>query len=244
MSLYIIIQARMTSTRLPKKVALPLAGMRVLEVLLTRLSEYRDNIIVATTDCGAEEPILEMADKCGVKSFRGSEDDVLSRYYHSALHYGAKSGDTIVRITSDCPLHSADIIKNCLHRYESIDVDYLCSDIHHSYPRGFDTEIFSFDLLQESYQNAKEEYEREHVTPYLKSKDGIRIEFCRGGGDNSEYRLTLDTTQDYEVIDTIYKHFDNRVDISYDEIIEYLNQNPKIAQKNRDVKQKSYTSKS
>jgi spore coat polysaccharide biosynthesis protein SpsF len=234
----------MTSTRLPKKVALPLANMKVLEVLLTRLQKYKDNIIIATTDCGKETPIIQMADKCGVKSFRGSESNVLDRYYLSACEYGAKSGDTIIRITSDCPFHSSDIIDNCLNKYNSSDIDYLYADIHNAYPRGFDTEIFSFDLLQESYTNATQEYEKEHVTPYLKSKEGIKIDACSMGGNNSHYRLTLDTMQDYEVIKDIYEYFDNRVDITYDEIIEYLDKNPQIAKKNQDVEQKSYISKS
>jgi spore coat polysaccharide biosynthesis protein SpsF len=231
----------MTSTRLPKKVALDLAGMRVLEVLLSRLGEYKDNIIIATTDCGNEGPIVEMADGMGIKSFRGSEHDVLARYYLAACEYGAKEGDTIVRITSDCPFHNSSILKGCIDKYNESKCDYLYCDIHKSYPRGFDTEVFSFDLLKEAYENAAECFQREHVTPYIKKKENLKAAKYTHKDNNSSYRLTLDTKEDYEVIKSIYEGFGNRVNITYAEIIDYLKHNPKIAEINSDVKQKSHT---
>lgn len=241
MGLFIIIQARMTSTRLPKKVALPLANKKVLEVLLTRLAKYKDNIIIATTNTGDEAPIVDMANNMGVKYYRGDEANVLQRYYLSAIEYGAKSGDTIVRITSDCPLYSTDILDKCIEKYNNTNTDYLYADIHHSFPRGFDTEVFSFDLLQEAYQNATKEFEKEHVTPYIKTKENIKISSYNDNENNAHYRLTLDTKEDLEVITKIYEILDNRLDITYQEIITTLKQNPQIAKINENVEQKSYT---
>jgi spore coat polysaccharide biosynthesis protein SpsF len=244
MATYIIIQARMTSTRLPRKICMPLAGKRVLEVLLQRLKEYKDSIIIATTDNGTEEPIVNIAQDNGIKYYRGSEDNVLQRYYLSAKEYGAVSGDTIVRITSDCPLYSVDILKGCLAKYNSEKIDYLYADIHNSFPRGFDTEVFSFDLLEKAYNEATEDFEKEHVTPYIKSLENITISSYNDIEDNSHYRLTLDTVQDYEAIGEVYKKLNNNINATYKQIIDVVRQNPYIKEINSEIEQKSYTSKS
>ncbi len=238
--LLIIIQARMTSTRLPKKVLLPLCGKTVLEVMLSRLERWKDNIIIATTDDGSEGPIVELCKKIGLKYYRGSRDNVLSRYYESALEYGATDHDTIVRLTSDCPLIDSEILQKTVSMYLDGNYDYVSNRINKTFPVGLDVEVFNFNILEESYKNANLNYEKEHVTPYMymRQKEKYKIGSYESNKDYSKYRLTLDEEDDYLAIKEIYKKFDNRVDFSYDELINTLESHPYIYQINRHVSQK------
>ena len=165
-----IIQARMGSTRLPEKVMKNLQGKTVLEHVIERVKQSKliDEIIIATTTHERDAVIEAEALRCGVKSFRGSEDDVLSRYYYAAKENNI---DVVVRITSDCPLIDPEIIDNIVIFYENNNYDIVTnagSDVaNRTYPRGLDVEIFSFDILENAYNNASEKYQREHVTPYI-----------------------------------------------------------------------------
>ena len=238
--LFIIIQARMTSTRLPKKVLLPLCEATVLEVMLKRLERWKDNIIIATTDDGSETPIVDLCRKIEIRYFKGSRDNVLSRYYNTAVKHGAKNNDTIVRLTSDCPLIDPEILKKTLDLYLDGDYDYVSNRINKTFPVGLDVEIFNFNALEESYINARLEYEKEHVTPYmyLTQKEKFKIGSYEDRNDYSKYRLTLDEEDDYLAIKEVYKKLNNRTDFSYDELINILESNPYIYQINNHVSQK------
>ena len=238
---HLIIQARMTSTRLPGKVMLPLCGKTVLEIMFERLNKYRNNIIIATTNDGSELPIINLCKSQGIKFFQGSVDNVLERYYFCALSHQIKMDDIVVRITSDCPLIDVGLVDKCIMMYRMNKYDYVSNRLNRTVPIGMDVEVFSMQLLNEVYSNANEEFEKEHVTPYIyiSKKDDYKLGSCEEGNNNSKYRLTLDEHCDYEVIKEVYRKFDWKTDFNYNELIEVLNSNPYITELNCNVSQKT-----
>ncbi|TFD95795.1 cytidylyltransferase domain-containing protein [Jeotgalibacillus sp. R-1-5s-1] len=207
MKITAIIQTRMGSTRLPGKVLKKLGDKTVLAHVIERVSQSTevDDIIIATTENPEDHQVVDEALKAGVKVFRGSESDVLSRYYYAAKQ---NNTDVVVRITSDCPLIDPNIIDEMIKLYinESYDiVTNAGSDIsQRTYPRGLDAEIFSFGELKNAFSYAKEPYQLEHVTPYL-YENSNNIYIYKHPYDYSMYRWTLDTNEDFNLITEIYK---------------------------------------
>ncbi len=238
--LYIIIQARMTSTRLPGKIMLPLCGKPVLQVMLERLKDFHSSIIIATTNDGTEQPIVDLCETLGIRVFQGDRNNVLERYYQAATFYGATDKDIVVRQTSDCPLIDPDITQHTITYYQLNDFDYVSASTGAGFPRGMDTEVFSYALLKEAWQNATESYEKEHVTPYLYRTIRTRLKFgqYKNSADHSRYRLTLDEQSDYQLIREIYRKLDCQTDFTYDDMIRVLQQNPYISEINASVEQK------
>lgn len=197
----------MGSTRLPGKVMLDLCGKPVIWHVIDRLrrSKMINNIVVATTDLPEDTQIYEVVRSWGVNVFRGSSDNVLSRYYHAAKAYPC---DTVIRVTSDCPLIDPGICDKIISFYHSHTYLYVSNSgadmKNRTYPRGLDCEVFSFDLLEEARNNATEPYEREHVTPYMYWKNES-VHYYKNEVDYSHLRWTLDTPEDYELISYIYK---------------------------------------
>ncbi len=234
---FIIIQARMTSTRLAGKVMLPLCGKSVLEIMLDRLERFKDNLIIATTNDGSEAPIVALCKDLHVKYYRGDMDNVLERYYEAATHFSAKAGDTIVRCTSDCPMIDPDIIKATIARQREMPHAYVSVDVTHSYPRGMDAEAFDFALLQSAYEHANDPYELEHVTPYIRSLDISKI-VLNATHNDSAFRLTLDTPEDYEVISKLYEILGCDTRFDYDVLRAALYAHPDITALNAHIEQK------
>ena len=204
-----IIQARMGSTRLPGKVMLDLCGKTVLERVVERVRKVKniDEIVIATTTKKDDDIIVNKALKCNVKIFRGSEDDVLSRYYFAAKKYNA---DVIVRITSDCPLIDPAVTESVIDYYlkNVYKFDYVSNTLERTYPRGLDTEVFSFKSLEKAFAEAILERDREHVTTYIwKNPNIFRLGNHKNAKDYSYLRWTLDTSEDYELIKRIYNYF-------------------------------------
>ncbi len=203
------------------------------------LTKEIDDIVIATTVQEDDNFIVEEARKLGVKFFRGSEEDVLSRYYYAAKE---NNGDIVVRITSDCPLIDPNIIDLAINEYERTQCDILTNVPNNgeklTYPRGMDVEIFSMKLLEDAFFNAEKKYEREHVTPYL-YKNKNNVYYMRSPKDYSKYRLTLDTQEDLEVIIRIIDNIgDDNNDFNLNDIADYLEKNPNIKKINEEVKQK------
>ncbi len=238
--LFIIIQARMTSSRLPGKVMLPLCGKPVLQVMLERLERFKDNIIIATTDDGTEQPIVALCQQLQIKFFQGDTDNVLQRYYRAAQKYHASDDDVIVRLTSDCPLIDPLITSATIDYYLEHHLDYASAGMTSGFPRGMDTEVFSFALLSEAYHHAVHAYEREHVTPYMHTNCADKLSFgqFKNSHEHSQYRLTLDEQADYQAITQLYNKLGCRTDFHYDEMIAILQDNPYIYQLNAFVEQK------
>lgn len=204
MTTAIIVQARMGSTRLPGKIMKKVLDKPLLEYQLERLLRVKqaDQVIIATTDNGEEQPIVELCQRMGVPYFRGSEEDVLARYYGAAIKYGA---DVIVRITSDCPLIDPAVVDKVIGFYlaHKEEYDYVSNTFPElTYPRGMDTEVFSYKVLKEAYEEAKDQPEREHVTIFIKRRpERYRIKNLPYGKDYSHYRWTVDTPEDFALIE-------------------------------------------
>ena len=200
-----IIQARTGSTRLPQKVLLPILGKPMLQHQIERLKHAKtiDTLIVATTDAAADDRVENLAQLLNVECFRGSENDVLDRYYKAAKNGGA---DIIVRITGDCPLHDPKIVDEVVMHFEKSGVDYLVQP--QNYPEGFDTEICRFAALERAWKEAQLPSEREHVMPYIRNhpelfkvEKGWRV----GKDDNSSIHGSVDTERDFLFVSTIYE---------------------------------------
>jgi len=220
---------------------LPLCNKSVLEVMLQRLQCFKKDIIVATTDDGSETPIVGLCKRLGIRYHRGDTEDVLGRYYEAGVKYGAEDEDTIVRLTSDCPLIDAQIVQQCIEKFRDEKVDYLSNvGKQRTFPRGLDCEVFNFSTLQEAFFRAKTPYEREHVTPFIHTthKEEFAISHLKDVHDNSKYRLTLDEPKDYEAITKLYTLLKCKVSFDYVELLSVLKNNPSIYEINKDVAQK------
>ncbi len=234
--IFVIIQARVNSSRLKGKVLLPLCKKNVLEIIFERLRDFKKNIIVATTENKEDDKIVEICKKNSIKYYRGEEKDVLKRYFEAALHFNAKEGDIIARITSDCPVIDQNILKEAINLYSVYNCDYVSNTIIRTYPRGLDVEVFGFETLKEAHIKAKEGHQREHVTPWIiqNKKTAPLID----DKDNSNYRLTLDEEDDYLAIKELYSVLNCRTDFNYKTLIKTLKLFPYIEQINKNVKQR------
>jgi spore coat polysaccharide biosynthesis protein SpsF len=234
-----IIQARMGSSRLPGKVLMDLCGASVLDRVVSRLGRSQEitQIVVATTSAPADDAIVRECDRLQALCFRGSEDDVLGRYYECARAYPANA---IVRITSDCPLIDPNLVDETIRMFRSEHADYASNVIPRTYPRGLDTEVFTCDALERAGREAREPYEREHVTPYFyQHPETFRLASVSGAVDYSHYRWTLDTREDLELLRAIYSRFEGRDDFSWQDVIALMKREAQLAELNSQVLQKS-----
>lgn len=234
----VISQARMTSSRLPGKVLLEIAGKPLIQYQLERISRTGLDLVVATTDLKTDDRLCEFLEHYGVPVFRGSEQNVLSRYYHCAKQHQAQ---IIVRVTSDCPLVDGQIIKQAIDQYQAFANPrlYLSNVVKRSFPRGFDFEVFSFEMLEAAYLNAKSQSDLEHVTPYIRANiprlfANFDVLFS---SDKSHFRITVDEPRDFELMKILIERFHCNL-LSADRIIEILEQNQELALINQEVVQK------
>ncbi len=238
-----IIQARMGSTRLPAKVMMKLCGKTVLEHVINRVKKANeiDEIVIATTTLEIDNVIVDEAVRCGAKYYRGSEDDVLSRYYEAAKENNA---DIVVRITSDCPLIDPAVVDNIVKYYKNSDYDIVTNagiDLtQRTYPRGLDTEVFSFDMLKKVHTKATDKRQREHVTPYI-YENSSNIYYYKNAVDYSKFRWTLDTPEDFELISSVYDELYciNNVFL-FEDILAFFQRKPGLSKINEHIEQKSY----
>lgn len=233
-----IIQARMGSTRLPGKVMKMLGDRTVLGHVITRCKAILsiDQIIVATTVEEEDVKICEEALRYGVAVYRGSKDHVLSRYYEAAKQANA---DAVVRITSDCPLLDPLISDKVIQCFLNHDYDYVSSGLSGTFPRGLDTEVFSFNSLEQTFEQATKEYEFEHVTPYIyQHQEQFKVHAFTNKLDQSKYRLTLDTDEDWRLISRIYDELYHGSVFYWEDIRELLEKKPELIKINSSVHQK------
>jgi spore coat polysaccharide biosynthesis protein SpsF len=234
-----IVQARMGSTRLPGKVLIDLGGQTVLARVVRRLrrSVLLDDVMVATTHSAGDDAIVSECQRLSVSCFRGSEDDVLDRYFQATQVCQA---GVLVRITSDCPLIDPELVDETIRVFHEQRADYVNNTGAHTYPRGLDTEVFSRAALERAWTEARKSYEREHVTPYFyEHSELFRVASADGPIDFGRYRWTLDTPEDLELIRAIYQRFANRDDFTWRQVIAVMEQEPELAQLNSHVLQKS-----
>ncbi len=235
-----IIQARIGSTRLPGKVMVDLSGkpMLIRDIERIQKSKLLDDIVIATTIKPADNEIVALCEKMNWNYYRGSEEDVLDRYYNAAKENRAKN---VVRITSDCPLIEPTIIDQIIKKFLELEsyVDYVSNVFPiRTYPRGLDTEMLSFNCLERCWREDSNPLYREHVTQYIqKNPQFFRINEIRNDKDLSFMRWTVDTSEDLEFVRKIYKHF-GESNFSWTDILEFLRKNPALMDINRHIQQK------
>ncbi|MEX1027535.1 MAG: glycosyltransferase family protein [Candidatus Paceibacterota bacterium] len=239
----VIIQARVGSTRLPRKVLLDLGGQSVLSRVIERMQHCRhvDQVVVATTDHALDDAIVEEAHRCQTTVVRGSEADVLDRYYQAAVHVGATD---VIRITADCPLIDPILIDRLIQQFHGrraagTPLDYL-SNVHpRTFPRGLDAELFTTDALRTAHREAVATFEREHVTPFFfLNPDRFRMDNHAQQVDHSALRWTLDEPADLEFFQAVFRFFSKEQFISTEQVLALLEKHPEIACLNAHIEQK------
>lgn len=234
-----IIQARMGSSRLPGKVLLELGGKTVLSRVVSRLRCARsiDEIWVATTVSSQDDVIVAHCDRLGIDCFRGSEKNVLDRYYQCAR---ACFASTAARITSDCPLIDPELVDDAIEHFCAGVYDYASNGLVPTYPRGLDVEIFTMSALHRAWQGATKPHQREHVTPFFYENPQLfRLLSLTADQDYSRYRWTLDTADDLALLRQIYSRFDNQDAFGWRDVLDLMKREPQLAHLNGHVIQKA-----
>jgi spore coat polysaccharide biosynthesis protein SpsF len=235
-----IVQARMGSTRLPGKVLKDIAGQPMLACVIERMrrAQTLDEIVVATTELAADDIIAQLCCERGWPCFRGSESDVLDRYYRTALQFGA---ELVVRVTSDCPLIDPEIIDQHVIRMEErwAEVDFVTNMARQTYPLGLAVEALPLDVLARMKRMSTTAELREHVTTlaYVEP-DWFRIEHVLHRVDLSHLRWTVDTLEDLALVRLIFQHFGHDY-FSWEQVLPLLETHPEWMEINRTVSQKA-----
>ena len=227
-----VIQARKASRRLANKILKKLpygSGITVLGQVIRRLklSKKLNSIIIATTLEKEDIEIVKIAKNEAVKFFRGSTEDVLSRSYLAAKENNL---DIIVRITSDCPCIDPEIVDLVIEKHLQTKADYTSNRLERRYPVGFDTEVINFHILENAYENAKDDYDREHVTPYIcKKPDKFTIAQVKSPPElyAPDVRITIDTEEDYVLLCAIFDYlYPKNQCFTYYDIMNLLKEKP------------------
>ena len=229
-----IIQARMGSSRLPGKVLMKSDnGTPLLYHVINQLRHCSKvkNLVIATTTNQEDDEIEKFADNNSVNVFRGSEKDVLDRYFQCAKKY---SFSTIVRITSDCPLIDPQIVDKVIERFFSGNYDYATNTLIRTFPIGTDAEVFSFSALETAWKNAQLPSEREHVTPHLRNKGNFKTINVENDTNISNLRLTVDRIEDFELINEILNNLSINP-IHLENILELFSRKPELIEINKHI---------
>jgi spore coat polysaccharide biosynthesis protein SpsF len=202
-----------------------------------RYSGFLTEIVVVTSTKIQDNQIVDYCRASDVAVFRGSEADVLDRYYWAAKEYKAEN---VVRITADCPFIDSEIIDTVIGAFDSAEVDYASNTLERTFPRGLDVEVFSFAALSKAQDMAKEDYQRTHVTPFIyEHPDLFQLHSIVAPVNHTQYRLTVDQIEDLEFARVLYERLDNHNTFSWLDVISILELEPELAAINRDVKQRS-----
>lgn len=227
-----IIQARMGSTRFPEKILKNLNDKTVLEHIVKRAQDSEADIcIVATTSNERDDVVEQFCKKRNIPCFRGSESDVLERFYRCAQDYHL---DVIVRITADDPLKDTGIINKAISLLVNNNYDYVSNTVKPTYPEGIDVEVFTFEALEKAYKEAMLPSEHEHVTPYIwKNKNIFKIYNFENNVDLSDMRWTMDTEDDFEFMKRVYSNFEGKDNFSMEDVLIFVSENPEVLQINQ-----------
>lgn len=237
MKIVLFIQARCGSSRLPNKVLLKIQGKTVLEhtVLRAKKSKLLNDVIICTTSNSEDNELIEICKEKKIKYFRGSENNVLDRFYQASELINP---DIILRCTCDCPMLDPNIIDDMINQYKNINQNYYFMNYKYQgnegFPDGFDAEIFTKKILDEAWNNVTSKSDKEHVTPYMrrnygKEKYSVILSKSYEGLDLNKLHLSLDTKEDYEVIKNIFNNlYPHNPDFSIYDVLEYLNKTPHI----------------
>lgn len=237
MRIVVVVQARMSSTRLPGKVLLPLGGVPLLQRMLQRLEEARfaDEIVVATTRYATDDPIRALAAEVGVRCVSGHPTDLLDRHMEVAR---VTNANAIAKIPSDCPLIDPRVVDRVLSVFRASrgQLDFATNLLPATWPDGNDVEVMRTDALEAAWREADRPYEREHTTPFIWDQpQRFRMANVTAGGwlrpDLARtHRLTLDYADDYRLIANVFKalHKEGGAAFTVEEIVDYLDANPEV----------------
>ena len=230
-----IIQARSASTRLPNKVMMKINGAPMISLLLERVknSNQIDEIIVASTESKEDDQLINFVSGEGYNTYRGSESDVLDRYYQAALKFNAEN---VVRLTADCPLLDFRLIDEIVREFKSSKVDYLSNTIEPTFPDGLDIEVFSMYALKKAWKNAETAFDKEHVTPFIKKDKSLSLKNYSNVDDLSNMRWTVDEHDDMKLIKAIYKYFNPDIFFKWQDILLLSKNYPEIFLTNSHIK--------
>jgi len=230
-----IIQARMGSSRLPGKSLAEIENHPMLWHVIQRVKRATlvDRVVVATSTAAADDAIETMCRESGVHCHRGSENDVLDRFYMAAL---AEKAAVVVRITADCPLIDPEVIDRVVRRFKRGDIDYASNAMVRSFPDGLDTEACSFSALERAWHEATRTSEREHVTPYLRSE---KFRTANVESDSASmyqhYRWTVDEIQDLEFIRAVYHAMRGKEHFGMKDVLDLLAKQPELEKMNAEI---------
>ncbi len=230
----LIIQARMGSTRLPGKVLKTIKNISLLEIQQMRIREsvLVDKILIATTTNSEDDAIENFCKERNILCSRGSDWDVLDRYYQAAKE---QKPTNVIRITSDCPLHHHKVIDFVINEYLLSGKDYFSNSNNEPdfLEDGFDVEVFSFKALEIAWKEAKLLSEREHVTPYIKQSGKFTCAWKKYNKDY-QFKLSVDSENDFKVAESIFNSFDSITDFGMNEVVKLLKEKPAILELNKD----------
>lgn len=239
-----ILQARMKSSRLPNKVLLKIKGKTLLELYIKRVQQSRliDKIVVATTMKSEDNEIEKISHKLCIDCFRGSEGDLLDRYYQCAKEYHA---DVIVRGTPDDAFVDYQVIDRAVQIFKDNQVDFVTNHFEPTYPEGLDVEVYSIHALKKSWKEASLLSERAHVFPYIQNHQAeFRIINFVQDKDYSHLRWTIDYECDYEMTKVIYDYlYEEKLIFLQEDILKLLEEHPEIAEMNNHISRKEGVNK-
>ena len=234
-----IIQARMNSSRLPGKVLMPINGRPMLDYMIKRVSSASeiDDFVIATSIESSDNPVEEYCIENNVNVFRGNLDDVLDRFYQASKSIEA---EIIIRLTGDCPLVDPKILNTMVGIFKKNNYDYIANTAPPegiTFPEGMDVEIFSKAALEKAWKEAKKPSEREHVTFYFWKNPELFSTFRHDlKEDLSNYRLTVDYPEDFELVLHIIEKFSDQLDhADLKQILKFLEDNPELSDLNKNI---------
>ncbi len=240
-----ILQARVSSARLPGKVLKPILGKPMLQHQIERTlrSKKIDKLILATSEDPSDDELEKLCQKINLPCYRGALNDVLDRYYQAALLYNPKH---IVRLTGDCPLIDPFIMDQVFEFYLAGGYDYATNSLDLTFPDGLDVEIFSFSSLKKAWINASLPSEREHVTQYICNHPEIFIVGDFKADQNlSSHRWTVDEIQDFKFVTRIYEAlYPDKSDFDMNDILEFLSRHPEVLMINHGIERNEGLKKS
>jgi spore coat polysaccharide biosynthesis protein SpsF len=229
----------MGSRRLPGKVLMDLGGETVLARVVQRLRRAAglNEIVVATSTSREDDAIVSECARLQVACFRGSECDVLDRYYQCAETLAAEA---LVRITADNPLIDPEIVDAVVHAFLASSCHYASNALEPSYPLGLDVEVLTMAALARAWREARNRYEREHVTPYIyEHPERFRLVSIKADSDYSQYRWTLDTAEDLQFLRAIFASRGDQENFGWRDVLRLLQREPELADVNAGVVQKA-----
>lgn len=232
-----ILQARVSSTRLPNKVLLPLLGKPMLVRQIERVmrSKRIDCLVVATSDESSDDAIETLCDSLNISCFRGSLDDVLDRFYQAALR---QDSDHVVRLTGDCPLADPEVIDGVIKMHILNQNDYTSNCIHPTFPDGLDVEVFRYEALKKAWSNAELKSQREHVTPYIYQHPELfkLSNYDYFGVNLSNLRWTVDEGRDFDLVTEIYQRlYPENPEFNMNDVLELLEKHPALKSINTNI---------